>query len=243
MKSRIYVKRLIPAVLPLMAICLCSICFGATARVITDSDIKAIVQGYIEKNMPWPKESVRVEFLSSPGDLEVSGSRVSWSVEGRHNENFAGNSVFRVKFYDRGTFVKEAAVKTRIEVLTDVLVSTRALSRDTEISGDDIKVVKKWLAQIPDRTISDPEYVVGKTLSTDIRPNTEITKGMLKNLVLVRKGKPVRILLESGPMVITTIGLTEDDGGRGDIIRVRNISSNKTIYARVLDQTSVRVDF
>jgi len=51
------------------------------------------------------------------------------------------------------------------------------------------------------------------------------------------------MVLESGPMMIVTFGICEEDGSRGDYIKIRNTSSNKMVYARVTDDSSVRVEF
>jgi len=44
-------------------------------------------------------------------------------------------------------------------------------------------------------------------------------------------------------MQIVTVGLSEEDGVAGNIVRVKNITSNKTIYARVLSDSVVGIEF
>jgi flagella basal body P-ring formation protein FlgA len=44
-------------------------------------------------------------------------------------------------------------------------------------------------------------------------------------------------------MKITTTGLSEEDGAEGSTIKVRNLTSNKIIYARVIGDAKVRIDF
>ena len=53
----------------------------------------------------------------------------------------------------------------------------------------------------------------------------------------------VQVILESGAINITTMGLSEEDGAEGSFVRVRNVSSNKIIYARVIGDSRVKVDF
>jgi len=59
----------------------------------------------------------------------------------------------------------------------------------------------------------------------------------------VKRGKIVCINLERGPLKISTIGISEEDGARGAIIRVRNVSSNRMVYARVVGANTVQVEF
>jgi len=65
---------------------------------------------------------------------------------------------------------------------------------------------------------------------------------MLKDVPLVQRGKIVKIVFDSGPMRIVTVGMPEEDGMAGAIIRVRNVTSNKIIYARVLGDSLVGID-
>ena len=87
------------------------------------------------------------------------------------------------------------------------------------------------------------EEATGKIMAVSIRPNTEITRNMLKELMPVKKGKMVHIILDNGAMKIMAMGLSEEDGAEGAIVKVRNITSSKTIYARVIGQSKVKVDF
>jgi flagella basal body P-ring formation protein FlgA len=91
--------------------------------------------------------------------------------------------------------------------------------------------------------VTQIEDAVGKYLYGDVRPNTEIKRSMLRSVKTIKRGKVVKMVLENGPMTIMTFGLCEEDGSRGDFIRVKNISSNKTVFARVLDSSSVRVEY
>ena len=61
--------------------------------------------------------------------------------------------------------------------------------------------------------------------------------------VMVKRGKLVRIVLENGPLRVTTIGLSQQNGAFGDIIKVKNISSKNVIYARVMGNSLVQVEF
>jgi flagella basal body P-ring formation protein FlgA len=44
-------------------------------------------------------------------------------------------------------------------------------------------------------------------------------------------------------MMISAMGLCEEDGAQGDLIRVQNTSSKKTVFARVMGASLVKVDF
>ena len=216
---------------------------AASAAVIKGETIKAHVKTYIENNMPWPKSVVRVEFPARVADLKLTGEKITYRVTSKRNEDFIGNSSFTVRCYENGAFLNGKTVRARIEVLMDVVVSTKSLHRNTRINRDDVRLVKKWFNRLPSNIISSHDAVVGMKLRTNVKPNAEITGNMVRSIPMVKKGKPVRIVFENGPMRITTIGLSEQDGMHGELIKVRNVSSKNMIYARVTGNSLVKVSF
>ena len=217
--------------------------YAATTVVIKGETIKTYVRTYIEKNISWPKNVVRVEFPSTVSDLRLTGKKITCRVLSQRNEDFIGNSSFVFKCYENGTFLNGKTVRVKIEVLMDVVVSTKSLHRNIKINRDDVRLAKKWFNRLPSNIISSLDAVVGMKLRTSVKPNAEITGNMVRPIPMVKRGKPVKIIFENGPMRITTLGLSDQDGLYGELIKVRNVSSKNMIYARVMGNSLVKVEF
>jgi len=216
---------------------------ASPVTTIDQDTIKKIIVTHIEKKMPWPKGSVRIELVNRISGVTLPGEEITYRVVNNRREDYIGHSTFAVRFYNKEVFVKKQTVRVKLEVLKGVVVSSKFLSKDTRIRPDDIRLVNKWFDRISARVITDPYDVIGQTLRTNIKLNTEITRSMLRNTPMVRKGKLVRIVLQKGPLKISTIGLSRQDGGTGDLIRVKNISSKKIIYAKVIGDSLVCVEY
>jgi flagella basal body P-ring formation protein FlgA len=220
-----------------------SIAFCSQKSDLDQEKLAQVIKEHVEKNMPWPAGSVRIELISSlPEIAEVKG-RLSFKVESRSKEDYLGDTSFTVRIFQNGVFFKEEAARVRIEILREFVVSANNLARDIIITENDISLQKKWVRSIPANAISTLPEAIGKSLCVNIRPNTEITRNMLKEVMPVKRGKMVNIILDNGVMSITTMGLSEEDGAEGAVIKVRNVSSSKIIYARVIGQAKVKVDF
>lgn len=211
--------------------------------LIKGSTIRSAVKAYIEKNMPWDRDNIHILFPAGTPDVSYSGDIIGYEVRSGRNEEYIGDTAFKVLFFKDDTLIREEPVRVRMEVMLDMPVATRALERDTEIRKEDVKIVGRWFTRMPYSAITDPAEIIGKRAASSIRPNCEITRSMVKNSVLVARGKIVRIVLENGPMRILSVGLAEENGGRNDVIRVRNTSSNKMVYARVIENSLVKVEF
>ena len=214
-----------------------------SAAVIRGGAIKAAVMAYVGKNMPWQEGAVRVEFSGGVSDLSLPGKKITYRVLSKGNMDFIGDSSFKVKFYENDVFLKQKIVNVRLEVLMDVVISVKSLPRNVKIGRNDVKLVKRWFSSTPSKIISSLDDVVGMKLRTSVKLNAKITKNMVKSIPMVKRRKPVKIIFENGLMSITTIGLSEQDGMEGDLIKVRNVSSKKLIYARVMGNSLVSIKF
>jgi len=222
---------------------LCTFAPVCGASTSGEKAIKEAVRKHVEDNAPWPRERVRVEFFGPMPEVAGPAGQADLKVRSRAGERYIGRTSFTVRFSKGDTVVREEAVRVRIEVFTDLVVSTREIMRDAVIGSDDVTVTSKWMDTAPAGILTDAAEVVGKKAVMRLNAGTEISRTMLRSAPVVKKGEVVRIVLESGPMVISAVGLCQEDGGKGDLVRVQNISSKKIIFARVMGSSLVRVDF
>lgn len=213
---------------------------GAT---IGAEEIKASILRHVENNMSWTPGTVRVDFTGKVTDLDCPGEQGRLEVQSRPDEDYIGDAVFSVKLYSGEVLYKEEKVRVVLEVLRDFLVSARFLARNQGIAADDVRVVKKWVKRIPLNVLTSPADVIGKALTVNLQPDAEMARSNIKALLLIKKGSVVRILFENGYLNVTTVGISEEDGVIDALIRIKNVSSNKTIYARVASESLVKVEF
>ena len=243
MLKQIAGKLILCSIISGMLMCLWTGNTLASEKVIDQEKLNKAIGLNIENNMPWAQGSTRFEVLSPLPEIALPAGKISWKVQIKGNDNYLGNVYFVLKLYNKGVLFKEESIRVRIEVLREFVVSVKNLGRDSIIGADDVSLQKKWVRSIPFNSISNMDDVVGKLLCVSVCQNTEISRNMLKEITAVKRNKMVQIVLESGAINITTMGMAEEDGAEGSFVKVRNISSNKIIYARVVGESKVKVDF
>jgi len=209
----------------------------------TQGQIHNLVQSYIESNMPWSKDAVRFEFASQGDDIVLRGERISHRIAELYNQGYIGDARFSVKYYDNNTFIRESIVRVKMEVLRDIVVASRSLARDVQIGEADVHVVKKWVSRMANNIVSDPKEAIGKRLTVGTSANGEIQPIYLKQPILIKRGAPVRIVYDHGPLSVSALGYSEEDGVSGGLIRIKNAASKKTLHARVIDASMVTIEF
>ncbi|HET56917.1 MAG TPA: flagellar basal body P-ring formation protein FlgA [Deltaproteobacteria bacterium] len=209
----------------------------------TPGQLQQIIVGHIDKHMPWEPGTARVEFYDSADKLVLNGNNINYRVEARRNEDYIGRTSFNIRFYSGGVFLDERSVRVKIEVAKDFVVSTRCLGSGSVITEDDVTVVRRWVDRAPRNRIGDPGVVTGKVVRGSIAPNTELQERMIKDPQLVKRGDVVRVVLSRGGLRMEMAGISAEGGTLGDRIRVKNTSSSNLFYARVVDESEVRVEF
>ena len=84
--------------------------------------------------------------------------------------------------------------------------------------------------------------VVGKMARRTLLPGRAIPVAALGNPRLVRNGGAVRIVYQDGVLTIGVAGEALQDGGVGDVVKLRNADSGVTVSGQVQPDGSVRVD-
>ncbi len=213
------------------------------AAILREGAIREIVAAHIQRHMPWDREDVHLTFLEGCKEIIVTAPEYTCEIEERPNEPYIGDSVVTLKMYHKGVFLLERSIRVKIEVAFDILVSTRALAAETVIGPDDVRVVKRWLTREPQQHLASAGEAVGKKISGSVRPNRDITRSMLRDVPLVKRGRLVKMFLSNGLINISTVGQIQEDGAMGSLVRVKNMTSQRVVYARVIGDSLVQVDF
>ncbi|MDD5167397.1 MAG: flagellar basal body P-ring formation chaperone FlgA [Syntrophales bacterium] len=203
--------------------------------------IRKHVVRHIEQSMPWLRDAVRIEIDTLP-DISGLPEKSSIKVETVGAEEYVGEVTFIVRVSD-GRQNRLMTVHGRMEILRDIAVAARPVERDTILTAADISIKKKWVRNIDPALIDSPEHAVGKRVVLSLRSGAELKTMFLKEPVLVKKGKTVRINLERGSMKITAMGISEEDGAAGAMIRVKNMSSDRIVFAKVTSEDTVKIEF
>jgi flagella basal body P-ring formation protein FlgA len=157
--------------------------------------------------------------------------------------DWLGPVSFSVSFSVRGHLVKKISVPATIEVWSDVIVAAKPLGRNQPVSPGSIKVVRMNLSRAPANAILSKEQVVGMRVNRSIAANSILRSDQIEIPPVVKRGDLVQVLAQSKGMKISVKGVAKQNGGVGERIRVQNMRSKRIIYAQVLDDQTVQVDF
>lgn len=122
--------------------------------------------------------------------------------------------------------------QAKVSVL--LLVARRMVDRDQALVAEDVKAERQELARHDRSVFGKVEQVIGQTAKRRIRAGQMLTGELLAAPLWVRRGQSVTILARHDGIEASTQGEALANGREGEIVRVRNRSSEKVIDAQVI---------
>jgi len=215
---------------------------AASAGKVRLYNLPEMITQYVKDHSSWAAEDIRIQLPAKMPEVNLKGENISYEISRSGKETMIGNCHFIVRFLDGGIQVSKYPVRADIEIREHYLASARVIKRNSIIEPNDVQVMKRWVRNLSLKSIADADEIVGKRLVSGIGPDREIKRSMIKEPVLVKKGEVVRIVLDDGQMSLIATGVAEEEGVERQRIRVKNLSSQKVILAKVVGEGFVRVE-
>lgn len=133
-------------------------------------------------------------------------------------------------------------VRGRVSQLQQVPVAIRRVMPGERIGPEDVRLTYVDARQVPPNAITTLRDAEGLEPRWPVPPNAVLTRAQLKVPLVIERGDVVTAEYRANNIELTTKVVAIDGGARGQVIRVRNASSNKAIQGRVTDVGRVVID-
>jgi flagella basal body P-ring formation protein FlgA len=134
-----------------------------------------------------------------------------------------------------------AIVRGRTHAISYVPALNKVIAPGKQITEQDLTWVSQPTRSIGRNIIRNKSQLIGMTPRRGLNPGLPLRPSDLTRPEIVIRGKLVSIHYKSGKISLTAIGKAIEGGGRGDVIRVMNSKSHKTIEAVVTGPGQVQV--
>jgi flagella basal body P-ring formation protein FlgA len=126
-----------------------------------------------------------------------------------------------------------------VAIVQQVVVSKENLSPGTLLSKRNVEVIEVDKHKLRGSTFNNIEEIMGARIKRRTRTGNIISDRML---CFICKGDRVTIAAVSAGLSIKVYGVAQEDGVLGDTIQVRNISSDKLVFAKIASTTIVEIN-
>ncbi|MEJ5347455.1 MAG: flagellar basal body P-ring formation chaperone FlgA [Desulfosoma sp.] len=211
------------------------------AAALNTKEIEDLYRAYIQNHAPWNPSEMEIRDIVISGLAMIPDGRVTHEIEAPQNSSFVGVVPLTIHFFVDSQKVRSLRVAGKVIVRRTVLHANQNLRRDTILGPEHLEFREMILTDAEKTYATRLEDVVGKRLIRPVSPRQPLEMSFLDKPLCITSGKPVTILYHQGSLRVSAKGISKDNGAEGDWIRVVNVTSQKTVKARVMDETTVTV--
>ncbi len=132
-------------------------------------------------------------------------------------------------------------VPGQVSLYREVVVARRPLKRDSVLSEMDVALAERDVGLLNQGYLNALKQAIGKKLTRPLLPDQILAPLHVEQAEVVHRGEHVVISALSGGISVRMPGEALSDGGMGQQIKVRNLSSQRVIRARVTGPGQVEV--
>ncbi|MDH4321110.1 MAG: flagellar basal body P-ring formation chaperone FlgA, partial [Desulfobulbaceae bacterium] len=215
-----------------------------TAAVLTTAAMKGIFRELTCANAPWPKEQLVVaDFNAQPATLTLPDGTIGYRTNNQPHPNYLGRKALTIAILVDGKEAATVRMTGDLHLYGEIACTTRRIGRHELLTAKDIKMLRRDITTLGDDLVRQPTAAIGKRLTTALQPGDILRTTHLDEPPLVNRGDMVTIVVQTPGLRASAPGEAKKTGGRGDIIRVKNLMSRKYILAKVIDAGVVRAEF
>lgn len=133
-------------------------------------------------------------------------------------------------------------VPAQVRLFRHVVVAQRPLTRGTVLTAQDIDLRERDIGTLNQGYLTEPEQTLGSKLTRQAGIDQVLSPNQLERAPVVYKGDHVVISAGGSALSVRMPGEAMSDGAIGEQIRVRNLSSQRIIRARITAPGQVAVD-
>ena len=129
----------------------------------------------------------------------------------------------------------------RYHRIIEVPVLVRRMRSDEVIGQSDIRMISVRADRIDMNALQDAEDLIGMSPLRSLSAQRPIKRSDIRSPILVPKGSIVTMIFRTDRMVLTAQGRALEHGSKGDVIRILNAKTHKTIDGVVVNSGTVTV--
>ncbi len=111
-----------------------------------------------------------------------------------------------------------------VSITISYVASAAALAQGQRLNAADLTLKQGDLALLPAGVLTELSQAQGRSLQLAVAAGTPLVRSMLKTVMLVQPGQPVRLVAQGNGFSVSAEGRAVTGGGEGDLVQARTPS-------------------
>ena len=198
---------------------------------------KAIISFLSAKDPSYADKKISVTYKYADKEFRDLNSRkgdVTFSVVELYPDfKPLGSIIVPVQVYVDGQEKEKIFLRTKVSVYEDIVVAKKRLQRGDVLGTLEAGMEERDVAALNSGVIRDINQAYGKQARTYIPNENPIYDFMVMDRPFVKRNDKIKMTMSSEGVTISADGLALEDGNMGQSIKVKNMTSGKTIMGTV----------
>ena len=166
----------------------------------------------------------------------ISGDAENMDLDKAHGQ---WRAILQLK--ENGRNLAPIRISGRYDEMVQLPVLKRQIISGEVIRQEDIDMDHEPASRVRKNTVMNAQDIIGKSPKRVISKGRPIRTEEIASPALVNKGTQVTLFFKSNNIEIRTFGEALESGAKGDVIKVRNLSTKTVIQGTVESSSVVRV--
>jgi flagella basal body P-ring formation protein FlgA len=210
---------------------------------VTEPAVRAIVEAFLAETLGPAAHDTVLRSVEVPGRIRLPAGAYVARVTPPAGAPLLGRVRLQLAFTVDDRPAKSVWVTADVGLFGPVVVARRPIARGETLAAGDLALDRRDLSQEPRGVLGGIEDAAGRMARTPLVPYVPLRREQLETPATVHRGDVVLLVAERGALRITSPGEVRDDAAVGEQVRVVNRASRKDLVGRVVDASTVAVDF
>jgi flagella basal body P-ring formation protein FlgA len=220
-----------------------SVRISRTWQSIQEKAFSGLFNGYIARRLKTREADFRVSRFRVIGNGPLPEGKIEVELVRQGDARLLGHVSLSAIVRVDGKIERRVVLSGWVDRFENVVCTSRSLRRSSVIAEDDVSTKRRNISKLPVNVLTNMQDAVGKRLKQALKADTVLLANMVEDPPLIRRGDKVTIVAESPTLQVTALGVAQTNGGLGDQIRVKNCMNRKEVIARIVNVSTVKVEF
>ena len=216
---------------------------SAESQEVSGQQLVAMAMSAIRdrSGIPADSDALTITELDSAQDTVVPAGDLSFTVELPYGVRYNTPTTVTISTMIDGRLYARTILKFDVRLYRQVVVAASNIAAGETVTAEVLKYERMDSGRLAPGYTTDINKFIGLVTRRGIASGMPVNVSMVQKPVLVKRGSVVTIIARIDGIEAAVYGQSMQDGCEGQVIRVQNINSRKTVAAKVIDAGTVEV--
>jgi len=211
------------------------------AGVAIEEEMALLLKAHLMATTSWKESEIHVRSIGKLRGVELPEKNAVLKISSDAVIIGKKTVLIPVDLVSSGKCLQSFWITAEVCVRAEVLTAAKKINSGRRLAPDDVERRVVELSDLRTCYTRNPEDVLGKISRRSFQTGDPLAREAFSEPPMVRSGETVRLRLERGGIVLTSLAKAQQDGKLGQVIKVRNVEFSALLKAEVTGRAEVKI--